>query len=53
MVIRDSIKPTEAAKNAKGKININVSKLIGRFCQRSVFGVGNSPFKPVPPPSII
>jgi SulP family sulfate permease len=47
------INPTEAAKNAYGKINFKVSKLIGRFFQRSVFGVGNSPFSPSPPPSII
>ena len=53
IVIKDSINPTEAAKNAKGKINVRVSKLKGKLCQSSRLGVGNSPFKPVPPPSII
>ena len=53
MVIKDSIKPTEAASIANGKIKRKVSKLNGKFCQSSKFGVGNSPLSPLPPPSIM
>ena len=53
IVIKVSINPTEAAKKAGNAINCSVSKLKGKFCHNSIFGVGNSPFKPVPPPSII
>ena len=53
IVIKVSINPTDAAKNAGKAINFKVSRLIGSFSQSSIFGVGNSPFKPVPPPSTI
>ena len=57
MVIKVSIKPTEAAKNAYGAINLRVSKLNGRLLHNSnkfnFLESSSIPFKPAPPPSLI